>query len=180
MVSEFNPDAIKLVVGLGNPGARYARTYHNAGARFVCALAGVSRARFRAARGFRAYRAAPRIFALTDSFMNESGGAVAAALRAANARPDECLVIHDDSDLPLGEIRLQFGRGSAGHHGVDSVIHSLRTKNFWRLRVGIRPSLPRMPAGGFVLRPMTRAAEEKITGAAQSFRTRLTPPGTPA
>ncbi len=106
--------------------------------------------------------------------MNESGSAVARPLRTS---PSTLLLIHDDSDLPLGSYRLMFGRGAAGHHGVESVIKALGTKEFWRLRVGVRPSLPksakgdasRLPAGRFVLRPMSKTAETAVRETAEKF-----------
>ena len=92
--------------------------------------------------------------------MNVSGPAVHKLLRSIQAVPADLLLIHDDSDLPLGEWRLVFGRGAAGHHGVESVIAALRTKDFWRLRLGIRHG--RGKAGEFVLRKMTAANRKKF------------------
>lgn len=99
--------------------------------------------------------------------MNESGKFVAKAIKKNNAEPEELLIVHDDSDLVLGTYKLQFGRGAAGHHGVESVQAALKTKNFWRLRIGIRPKadLPavasRAKAGKFVLKKIS-IADKKI------------------
>ena len=157
MTSEFKLESIKLVVGLGNPGRRYARTYHNAGRLAVRTFSDAS------AIGF----APGPHFLNPEAFMNESGPAVKRALRT---KPKTLLVVHDDTDLPLGSYRLAFGRGAAGHHGVESVIRALGTKEFWRLRIGIRPpSLKNAKADAFVLRPMSKTAEAAVRNAAESF-----------
>ncbi|MDP3975117.1 MAG: aminoacyl-tRNA hydrolase [Candidatus Jorgensenbacteria bacterium] len=188
MTEEFNPRAIKLIVGLGNPGRRYRFTYHNAGRLAALTLAGVPESKFRATKNFRAYRGAHHTFIIPDTFMNESGRAVAEALRVHRVKPDACLIIHDDTDLPLGASDLAFARGSAGHHGVESIVKVLGTKDFWRLRIGVRTSPPtatrtrlvfdsskRVKAGTFVLRPMPRVARETVLALAEKFRDRLTP-----
>ncbi|MBI2278885.1 MAG: aminoacyl-tRNA hydrolase [Candidatus Brennerbacteria bacterium] len=177
---EFRAETIKLVIGLGNPGAAYARTYHNAGRLVARAFAGIPESKFHARENFLSHRTPARTFVIPQTFMNESGRGAAAARRAFRAKPQACLVIHDDADLPLGAFRLQYGRGSAGHHGVESVIRAFGTKEFWRLRIGIRPpqmerekvDAPCLPAGRFVLRPMTRAAETAIRSAAEEFQQR--------
>ena len=109
------------------------------------------------------------IFVKPLTFMNESGKAVLAAMRYFSAKdkkikPKEILIIHDDADIELGKIKLSFGQGAAGHHGVESVIKNLKTKNFWRIRIGIRPKTPndknqapKKKAGGFVLEKITPA-----------------------
>ena len=70
--------------------------------------------------------------------MNESGKFVKKALQKYQIKPEEILITHDDSDIEIGKYKISFGRGSAGHNGVESIIKALKTKNFWRLRVGIR------------------------------------------
>lgn len=164
MTPEFKPETIKLVVGLGNPGTRYARTYHNAGRLAVRALADAPETGF--ATGCR--------FFMPSTFMNESGMAVKRALRV---KPKALLLVHDDADLPLGSYRLAWARGGAGHHGVESVFRALGTREFWRLRIGVRPpSLSRAKADTFVLRPLSRVAEAAILAAVEEFRqTRLYP-----
>ncbi len=119
---------IKLIVGLGNPDSRHQNTYHNAGALFIDFLKDDSR------------------FALCDLlksnvYMNESGKFVAKELGKTPLKPAELLIAHDDSDIELGKFKLSFGRGAAGHRGAENVISALGTKNFWRLRIGIRPEI---------------------------------------
>ena len=142
---------VSLVVGLGNPGKEYERTYHNAGRLALAALA--PETGWHARDKFRYVKETGRTFAAPETFMNESGEAVAAALKYFKVKPVDLLVIHDDCDLPLGQWKLQFGRGSAGHRGIASIIAHLKTDEFWRLRIGIRDAAEkkRRKAGDFVL-----------------------------
>lgn len=95
--------------------------------------------------------------------MNHSGVFAAKMLKKQNVKPENLLVVHDDSDLKIGAYKLVFGRGAAGHHGVESVQAALKTKNFWRLRIGVRPErkadlpaeAPRAKAGEFVLKKIS-------------------------
>ena len=132
---------MRLVVGLGNPGTRYIRNRHNIG--FVIADAVARR------YGFSAYRdrfkgelaegmvAEERRFLLKpQTFMNDSGEAVLAAMSFYKIRPDEILVLHDELDLRPGKVRIKRGGGSAGHNGLRS-IDALIGPDYWRLRVGI-------------------------------------------
>lgn len=137
---------MKLIVGLGNPGEKYQETRHNIGQRVVDALVGEEVAA-------RLYK--PR------SFMNLSGPEVAEQLRFHKINPADLLVIHDELDLPLGEVRLQHGRSSAGHHGVDSIIDELGTNAFWRLRIGIGPR-GEVPGDQFVLERFNKVEEDKL------------------
>lgn len=139
----FNIEKIKLIVGLGNPGKVYENTYHNVGHLFIDYLSRLSAIRCEMLK--------------TDVFMNQSGGFVKKVLKKHNAKPAELLIVHDDSDLLLGKYKLAFGRGAAGHKGVESVIKALDTKNFWRLRIGIRKRNEEyhFPAGAFVLKKIS-------------------------
>ncbi len=123
-MSKVNPYKIKLIIGLGNPGKKYEKTYHNIGVLFIEYLAENGHADAELVK--------PNVF------MNQSGPMVAKLLKKSGAKPEEILIVHDDSDIELGKYKLSFGRSSAGHKGVESVIQSLGTKNFWRLRIGIR------------------------------------------
>src|SRR5436305_11597955 len=132
---------MRLVVGLGNPGARYARNRHNIG--FVIADAVARR------HGFSGYRdrfkgevaegtvaGERRLLLKPQTFMNDSGEAVLAAMSFYKIRPDEILVIHDELDLRPGKARVKRGGGSAGHNGLRS-IDALVGADYWRLRIGI-------------------------------------------
>jgi peptidyl-tRNA hydrolase, PTH1 family len=132
---------MRLVVGLGNPGTRYSRNRHNIG--FVIANAVARR------YGFSAYRdrfkgeiaegtvaGDKRLLLKPQTFMNDSGEAVLAAMSFYKIRPDEILVIHDELDLRPGKVRVKRGGGSAGHNGLRS-IDALVGADYWRLRIGI-------------------------------------------
>jgi PTH1 family peptidyl-tRNA hydrolase len=132
-----------LIVGLGNPGAQYAKTRHNVG--FMCTnvLARRAEVRFRGSGKDRADTAravigtVPALLVQPVTYMNESGVAVARLCRSLNIRPDHVLLIYDEVDLPFGSIRIRAEGSAGGHRGVRSVIDSLRTNEFPRIRVGI-------------------------------------------
>ncbi len=133
-----------MVVGLGNPGAEYARTRHNAGFRVVERVAERVGARFRDSRQAAARCAAAdlpggRRVVLVEpmTFMNESGTAVAALLRWHRWTLAELLLVYDDVDLPLGTIRIRPRGGAGGHRGTQSVIDAVGGDEFPRVRVGI-------------------------------------------
>lgn len=133
----------RLIVGLGNPGAEYAGTRHNAGFEVVDRfLAKHVRAfRERNARSGEAREgsfAGEKLIVLKPlTFMNLSGNAVMPVVRGESLKPSEILVIYDDIDLPVGRMRLRKSGGSAGHNGMKSIIEMLGTENFPRLRIGI-------------------------------------------
>ncbi len=115
-----------IIVGLGNPGEEYARTRHNTG---------------RMAEEYISNHTEklPVKFIFLDTFMNKSGSGVAKAVKSKKAA-EKLIVIHDDLDLPLGSLKISYGRGSGGHKGVESIIKAIKTKDFIRIRIGI--SLP--------------------------------------
>jgi len=149
---------MKLIVGLGNPGEKYVSTYHNVGFMAVDWLADKLGGRWKKGRRLEslisrvAYGGQEIILAKPLTYMNRSGRAVSKLLKYFRLLSEELMVIHDDLDLSLGEYRYQFNRGAAGHHGVESIIEALSTKEFYRLRVGICPEEGK-PADGeeFVL-----------------------------
>lgn len=117
-------NGVKLIIGLGNPGKEYEYTRHNVGFLFIDELA----------------RHKPKIIiAKSQSFMNKSGTAVLALAKQFKIKPENILVAHDDIDILWDGFKFSFGRNSAGHKGVESIIKTLKTKNFWRLRIGIQP-----------------------------------------
>lgn len=151
---------VKLVVGLGNKGNQYVDTYHNAGRAAVLFLAKSTDQKFKKPllKKFFLARGSKLSLAYLDCYMNESGEPLTKLLKYLNLRPSELLVLHDDSDLPIGEFRLGFGSSSAGHHGVDSSIRFLGTENFWRARIGVRGSNNiNCKAGEFVLQKINPA-----------------------
>jgi PTH1 family peptidyl-tRNA hydrolase len=135
--------ALKLIVGLGNPGAEYLRTRHNAGFWLADALAARVQARF--GHEIRLHGEIARVTLEGESpwlfkpatFMNRCGLAVAAALRYWKIDPSAMLVVHDDLDLPPGTVRLKFGGGHGGQNGLRDIIEHLGHADFHRLRIGI-------------------------------------------
>lgn len=141
-----------LIVGLRNPGSSYDGTRHNIGAEVVAAIAPGQKFK-RARLGVRADAAKVRlgeadaVLAVPRTFMNQSGDAVQPLTRYYRAVGDELLIIHDDIDLPFGKIKVQYGGGEGGHNGVRSVVRSLGSEDFWRLKIGVgRPPRPIDPA----------------------------------
>ena len=135
MQQKFNFKQIKLIIGLGNPGKKYENTYHNVGVLFIDYL-----------KKQRTPNTKYQILN-TDCYMNESGKFVRAAMKKRGLKSKELLIVHDDSDIELGSYKFSFGRSSAGHKGVESITQILKTKNFFRLRIGIRPKKTDSPAG---------------------------------
>jgi PTH1 family peptidyl-tRNA hydrolase len=137
-------ETLHLIVGLGNPGAEYAKTRHNAGFLLVEKLAEQWRANWSNERKFNARIARGEsggkrvLLCEPQTFMNLSGEAVGSLVKFYQVPLPNFLVVVDDADLPLGEIRLRpGGGGSGGHHGLDSVTQHLGSREFARLRIGI-------------------------------------------
>ena len=132
-----------LIVGLGNPGAEYAATRHNAGFQVVERLAERCRAQWSYEKKFNAQMARWNrddrnvLLCQPQTYMNSSGEAIAAILSYYQASINRLLVVVDDADLPLGELRLRPGGSSGGHHGLESIEQHLATREYARLRVGI-------------------------------------------
>ena len=135
--------ALRLIVGLGNPGPEYARTRHNAGFWLIDALAESLRLRWGSDSKLQADSAKARIgnedvwLLRPRSYMNESGRAVIAALRYWKIEPEQLLIAHDDLDLPSGTARLKFDGGHGGQNGLRDIIALLGHGRFHRLRIGI-------------------------------------------
>jgi PTH1 family peptidyl-tRNA hydrolase len=132
--------APRLIVGLGNPGAEYEDTRHNAGYWLCERLASMLGAELRRESRFHglAGRTREQVWLLMpQTFMNASGQAVGALARFYRIPPAEMLVLHDELDLPPGALRLKFGGGLGGHNGLKDIAAHLGTQDFWRLRIGI-------------------------------------------
>ena len=133
-----------MVVGLGNPGVRYAGSRHNAGADVVALLAERHDGRLRLAKRERALADEVKIagrrvvVAFPQTYMNDSGMAVGPLVRRHGIeRPDQVIVVHDELDLPVGQIRVKRGGGLAGHNGLKSIEAHLKSADFLRVRIGI-------------------------------------------
>ena len=158
-----------LIVGLGNPGAEYENTPHNLGFLVIDRLAGshairVSRKENMSLVGLGAIKGKRVALAKPQTFMNLSGPAVKGLLERYELKPDRLILVYDELDLPWGALRIKPKGSAAGHNGVKSVIGSLGTNEFTRVRLGIRPRVS--PAAGmeqeFVLAPFKRAQKQEV------------------
>ncbi len=160
-------EEIALVVGLGNPGPRYAGNRHNIGFLVADELAGRMGGRFKAHKagaevvegrlgGTRAVLAKPR------SFMNLSGGPVAGIAKFYKVSANSLVVIHDELDLPYGTVRLKRGGGENGHNGLRSITKSLGTKDYLRVRFGVDRPPGRMDPADYVLKDFTAAERREL------------------
>lgn len=137
-----------LIIGLGNPGEKYQKTRHNFGKMVAEKLLTTD--------------LPPGLIVKTlGCFMNESGGEAIRILNYQKIKPENLIVIHDDLDLPFGEIKVAFDSSSAGHKGVQNIIDTLKTQKFWRVRMGIGKS-ETVPAEKYVLENFTKEEQEKL------------------
>jgi peptidyl-tRNA hydrolase, PTH1 family len=156
-----------LVVGLGNPGPKYADTRHNVGFAVVERLAARAGERFKAHRGLadvaETRLAGTRVvLAKPRSYMNVSGGPVASVLKYYGVDPGSLVVVHDDLDLGFGTIRVKLGGGEGGHNGLRSISQSLGTRDYLRARFGIGRPPGRQDPADFVLRRFSSAERTEV------------------
>jgi len=161
-----------LIVGLGNPGEQYKGTRHNLGREIAQAFQkDSSAADFNFEKKWNSWLSEGKagkekiMVILPDTFMNKSGNAVASARRFFKINPKNIFIIHDDADITFGGAKLSFGKRSAGHKGVESVMRALKTRDFWRFRIGISGKRD-IPAEKFILKkfmPEELRVVKKIT-----------------
>ena len=157
-----------LIVGLGNPGAEYEWTRHNVGFMLVDRLAResgreIKRAECRALVGFADVDGRRVELAKPQTYMNLSGESVACLARKRELKPaGDLIVVSDDLALPFGTIRLRPRGSAGGHNGLKSIIAQLRTEEFARLRVGIRPAHPLSDTRSFVLERFPQSARAEV------------------
>lgn len=162
---------LRLIVGLGNPGAEYIQNRHNVGFWFVDALARAAGAQFRADSKLHGElcvvdigRTQVRLFKPT-TFMNHSGRALAAVLGYFRIEPYECLIVHDDLDLVPGDVRLKLDGGHGGQNGLRDIIKALGSNGFHRLRLGIGHPGDRSQVTSWVLGRPSSSDENAILNA---------------
>lgn len=172
---------MKLIIGLGNPGEKYEKTRHNLGFMVVEQFlkdfepqkdtAWNDSKKFKSdiveiewqPRQRRAGKAFPEkvILVKPKTFMNNSGMAVSLIAKFYKVSPEDIFIIHDELDLPLGNLKIRLGGSSAGHNGIESVIDALGTDKFWRLRLGIKFG-ENLNAEDFVLRNFSPQEKGKV------------------
>jgi len=161
--------AIRLVVGLGNPGKEYERTRHNAGFWLVERFAKASGVVLRKDGKFQAlvgrHDATSAWLLLPQSFMNASGRPVQMLAGFFKIKPDEILVVHDELDFPPGVARVKQGGGIAGHNGLKDISQRLATHEYWRLRLGVGKPPPGREGADYVLEKPPAEEKAAIDGA---------------
>jgi PTH1 family peptidyl-tRNA hydrolase len=160
-------DDRQLVVGLGNPGPKYAATRHNAGFLVVDLLAERIGGRFKALRSHAdvvegRLAGSPVVLAKPRSYMNESGGPVVAVARFYKVPVERIVVVHDELDLPFGSLRLKRGGGDGGHNGLRSATSALGSKEYARVRFGIGRPPGRQDPADYVLREFAGSERKEL------------------
>ena len=158
---------IRIVCGLGNPGEEYALTRHNAGFATVDALTERYGARYWKSQAgclTATVRVGERdvVLAKPQGYMNTSGGPLSKLARELRVRPEEILVVHDEVDLPAGEVRQKFGGGLNAHNGLRSIKAKLGTADFARVRVGIGRPPGKMSVADWTLRKLKGSFAEEF------------------
>ncbi|HIZ98609.1 MAG TPA: aminoacyl-tRNA hydrolase [Candidatus Janibacter merdipullorum] len=159
-----------LVVGLGNPGPRYAGNRHNVGAMVIDHLAERTGGRLKAHKAGASadsvrLGAAPgtrAILAVPHSYMNLSGGPTKGIATFFSVPPERIVVVHDELDIPFGQVRLKRGGGEGGHNGLRSITASFGTKDYLRVRVGIDRPPGRMDAASYVLKDFSSTERKEL------------------
>ncbi len=160
-------NSVQLIVGLGNPGPKYAQTRHNVGFLFIDELARSKGATFRTEAKFhgevcKLHLDGHELWLLKPgTFMNRSGQAVAALARFYKISPESTLVIHDELDIPAGQLRLKQGGGHGGHNGLRDIINQIGSREFLRLRIGIDHPGSAREVSNYVL--SKASADDRIT-----------------
>ncbi len=156
-----------IIVGLGNPGEEFLGTRHNIGREFVQALQKkLELPDFRLEKKWKAHISEGKVgkekilLVLPETYMNKSGSAVALASSFYKTKPNTLYIIHDDADIELGSAKLSFRKRSAGHKGVESVMRAVKSRDFWRFRIGIAGRKD-IPAEKLVLKKFT--PEEQLS-----------------
>ena len=156
---------MRLFIGLGNTGEKFEGTRHNIGRETLLA----AQKKF----GFPAFALDAKLsalitegklgktraaFVLPETFVNKSGATALPALRRFKTKPKDLILVHDDVDMLLGKTKLSFGRNSGGHKGVESVMRAVKTKDFWRMRIGVQKKR-RVPGEDLVLQKFRNEEE---------------------
>ncbi len=156
-----------LIVGLGNPGKEYERTRHNVGAEIVVQLAERHGASLRNQKE-RALVDEIRIgdqrvaLAIPTTFMNDSGDALRRLVKRFGVEPEQVIIIHDELDLPIAQLRLKVGGGTAGHNGLRSIKSHLHSDKFLRIRIGVGKPSSKEHGADYVLKKFSTRERTEI------------------
>ena len=172
MTAEERLPGPHLVVGLGNPGPKYAATRHNIGQMVLDHIAAAGGGKFSAARRAQAVVLEGRlglpgadervILAKTTTFMNTSGGPVSALAKYYDIPPERIVAVHDEVDIPFDTVRLKRGGGEGGHNGLRDISRALGTKDYLRVRVGVGRPTGGTDTADHVLSPFTSSERKQL------------------
>ncbi len=167
-MEKSNISKIKAIIGIGNPGDKYSDTYHNAGILFLQDLVSRNQSDFniqiKTVKHFSYTKTEDKILGITSTFMNNSGTAIKEFIDYFKLSPEEILIAHDDSDQSIGNYKITFGQSSGGHNGIQDIINTLKTQDFWRLKIGVRPEkeIERKKSEEFVLKRIKKSDTPKL------------------
>jgi len=153
---------MELIVGLGNPEQKYQNTRHNLGQKIIKEYVETLHATSLTKKNLDAeiYEIGQgtdkTILAIPTEYMNNSGVTVQKISQFYKINPSDIYIVHDDLDLPIGDYRIQFDRGPAGHNGIKSIIENLNTQQFHRIRIGIGKPINDIPVEDYVLQPFSK------------------------
>ena len=162
------------VIGLGNPGPKYEATRHNIGQHVMHELAGRAGSSLSMHKQSNTRAASVRIgigpgqpgepvvLGVSNGYMNTSGGPVSSLLKYYKVAPEDLIVVHDELDLPFGQLKLKRGGGSGGHNGLKSITQSLGTQDYIRLRFGVGRPPGRQDPADFVLSPFSSKEDKEV------------------
>lgn len=160
---------MKLIVGLGNPGKEYEKTWHNVGFQTLDQIKDKeSFSEFKAIKKYKGEVSEGKIseekviLLKPQTFMNLSGQSIQAIAGFYKIKPQDIWVIHDELDLPLGQIRISKNSSGGGHKGVQSIIEKIGTKDFVRFRIGIKSIVTKIPAEKFVLKKISKENDKVL------------------
>jgi PTH1 family peptidyl-tRNA hydrolase len=159
---------MKLIVGLGNPGKKYQNTRHNLGQKIIKEFVETNNSSLQVKKSinaeiFKIGESSDKIiFAISTDYMNNSGTTVQKISQFYKINPLNIYIIHDDLDLEVGDYKIQFDRGSAGHNGIKSIIENLSTQQFNRIRIGIGKPQNSIPVEDYVLQPFSKSESDII------------------
>ena len=166
---------IRLIVGLGNPGDEYVDTRHNAGFWVAEKIAQHYQSPFRRESKFKGlvsqflYQAEKRYILIPTTFMNHSGQSVKLLCDFYKIAPENIVILHDELDLPCGDLRLKFSGGHGGQNGLRDIIGHLGTPDFWRVRIGVAHPGVRDDVVDYVLSRPSREEQKKIDESLERF-----------